>query len=101
MGLIPEIMTEEFARDMGAYFGYPQCCIDWFVQERVNKHPNFPPMTTQQEQVHKGNGFIPCPTCAEKVTHETIGSLVQGRKCSISYGNIDLATAVLLKLIGL
>jgi hypothetical protein len=55
--------------ECGRYFGYPECCIDYFVQEVIGKNT---PLTAQQKAVHGHRGFIPCPTCAQKVTHDTL-----------------------------
>lgn len=94
--------AEEIAyyTEMGRYFGYPDCCIQWFITDRVEKFPDYPPLTAQQEVVHGNNGFIPCPTCAEKVTAETIGTLIVNRQCSEPYGNISPIEGMLLKLFG-
>jgi hypothetical protein len=80
--------------DMGIFFGYPECCIKWFSEERTEKAlqknfkiSDFVPLTKQQEAVHNFHGFIPCPVCAEKVTSDTIGTLIQNRKCQIPYPN--------------
>lgn len=69
---------------LGKYLGYPECCIDWFVK-RAAEYPDFTPLTDKQEAVHGFNGFIPCPSCAEKVTKETIGALITDRRASTEY----------------
>jgi hypothetical protein len=85
--------------EWGRYFGYPECCIQWFVENRVDKFPDLPPLTPQQDAIHGNNGFIPCPTCAEKVTAKTIGILITNRVCPIPYSNISIQEAAMLKLI--
>lgn len=65
---------------MGRYYGYPQCCIDWFTSTPIGR-----PLTNQQELVHGNKGFIPCPSCAEKVNQSTIDSLIRNRSCPNAY----------------
>lgn len=64
----------------GKYLGYPECCILWFVKYAGILNP-------QQEKVHGNRGFIPCPSCAKKVTKNTIHTLIKNRKCPIPYPN--------------
>lgn len=67
---------------MGRYFGYPECCSDWFL----NRVISFVPLTEKQEQVHNGYGFIPCPLCAEKINNSfPITELIKNRICSTPY----------------
>lgn len=74
--------------ELGRHFGYPECCIDWFVNVRIrNVYRGF---TQQQESVHGYNGFIPCPACAEKVTKDTIHTLIKNRVCETPYPNDGL-----------
>lgn len=70
---------------MGRYYGYPQCCIDWFTGTSVGR-----PLTAKQSEVHGYNGFIPCPACAEKVTKDTIHTLIKNRVCETPYPNDGL-----------
>lgn len=77
---------DQITYERGKYFGYPDCCIKWFSEERIEKHPNtFTPLTPKQNEVHKYRGFIPCPACAEKVTPTTINTLIKDRKCPLPY----------------
>jgi hypothetical protein len=71
---------------MGRYFGYPECCIKWFSEKRIEVHPFMhEPLTPKQEAAHGFRGFIPCPECAEKVTHDTIHELIKNRVCNRAY----------------
>jgi hypothetical protein len=70
-------MTHHLKR--GEYFGYPSCCIDWFIANRTGDE--ITELTPQQEQVHGGTGFIPCPTCAKHVTRKTLPTLLRNRIC--------------------
>ncbi len=77
---------DRYTFEVGKHYGYPQCCIEWFIKERIEKHPmDMIPLTAKQSQVHGNNGFIPCPTCAETVTKETLHTLIKGRKCSTPF----------------
>lgn len=70
-------------RKMGKFFGYPQCCIDWFVEERASK---FTPLTTDQEKAIDNRGFIPCPECAKKVNNSfPLSNLIINRICNKPY----------------
>jgi hypothetical protein len=71
---------------MGVYFGYPSCCIQWFV-ENFGEPDEFIELNKRQESVHGGNGFIPCPKCAEKVTKKTISTLIRNRICDKKFPN--------------
>lgn len=77
---------DKITLERGRYFGYPECCIKWFSEERIEKHPlEMVPLTKQQQAVHGFRGFIPCPVCAEKVTHDTIRELIKNRVCATAY----------------
>lgn len=60
---------------MGVYFGYPDCCIEWFVTRKGSY------LTPKQHRAHLFRGFIPCPGCAEKIDYNTINSLITDRIC--------------------
>jgi hypothetical protein len=47
----------------GLYYGYPQCCIDNFIET----YQKIKPRTDAQEQVHLCTGFIPCHQHALKI----------------------------------
>lgn len=66
----------EYFIEMGRYFGYPSCCIAFFVNE-------FPFAAYKTLDVHENKGFIPCPDCAKKIQEgkETLSSLIKNRKC--------------------
>lgn len=68
----------------GIYFGYPKCCVDWFIRNRMN---NYIPLNKNQEAVHGNEGFIPCPKCAKKVNKDTIHTLIRNRVCKSPYPN--------------
>lgn len=77
---------DKITLERGKYFGYPECCIKWFSEERMEKHPaHHAPLTPMQEAAHGFRGFIPCPECAEKITHDTVHELIKDRKCPFEY----------------
>ncbi len=63
----------------GRHFGYPPCCIEWFIANRAGD--DITELNADQEQAHGGTGFIPCPTCAKHVTRETLQNLLTNRTC--------------------
>lgn len=71
---------------LGKYFGYPQCCIDWFVDYRMIEYSR---LTPAQDEIHGNQGFIPCPTCAEdlKRLEKPITDLIKVRICPVLYPN--------------
>jgi hypothetical protein len=90
---MPKILPQ-YIMNLGVYFGYPPCCIHWFIMNRSDSE-NLTPLTKQQEAVHGNEGFIPCPECASKVTAKTISTLIQNRKCKIPYpGNTAVTVAI-------
>lgn len=89
MPLINEV--QQAWRENGEFFGYPECCINWFI-ERGTKLYTISDMNklieaaevpkNQQNYIH---GFIPCPKCAEKVVPGREGELIKNRKCPTPY----------------
>lgn len=72
---------DKYTYEVGKYLGYPECCIKWFSEERIEKHPSeHIPLTQEQKAVHGYRGFIPCPDCAAKVTEETLPTLIKDRQ---------------------
>jgi len=65
---------------MGTYFGYPECCIEDFCTRDSEPTP-------LQEQVHDGTGFIPCPSCCNKILsgETTLEGLISNRRCKIPF----------------
>lgn len=80
---------DRYTFEVGKHYGYPECCIRWFSKERIEKHPlDFTPLTGKQEQLC-GTGFIPCPACAEKVTVDTLHTLITNRECTNPFPEDD------------
>ncbi len=51
----------------GRYYGYPECCIETFV-ELFNKHPR----SRERHFACKIVGYIPCASCADKILEGTV-----------------------------
>jgi len=70
---------------LGQYFGYPNCCIIDFCERGYT-------MTEEQEAVHSGTGFVPCPNCAGKILRgeATLEGLLLDRQCPMPFPNDDL-----------
>lgn len=68
----------------GEYYGYPKCCIDNFCT-------NFMDFEQVDNDIHKGTGFIPCPTCIEKIKNgsATLSSLIKNRKHPLPFPRDD------------
>lgn len=69
----------------GVFFGYPNCCSDWFVQRLTGEVPF--ELNETQLSVDDRAGFIPCPSCAQKIKdgETTHKELIQNRICSKPY----------------
>lgn len=72
----------------GRYFGYPECCIEWFIN-RIGYDVN-----EEQEAISNGNGFIACPACAKKVVTKEINftDLIKNRIHPEPYPYDDIKT---------
>ncbi len=81
----------EMMRITGIFFGYPKCCIDFFIERTraildsttKKEFIDAQYLTPAQQQFHAG--FIPCPECAETVDNKTIKNLIKNRICSLEY----------------
>jgi len=64
-------MNQGFAEN-GKYFGYPQCCIDYFITNS----------STERNPSWNKTGFIPCPNCLKTVNDvDGLARLIVGREC--------------------
>lgn len=52
----------------GKYFGYPECCTEAFIG-MVSRDES---PTEPQCQAGQHTGFIPCPTCTDKILKEEL-----------------------------
>ena len=64
---------------MGVYYGYPMCCMKAFC--------NFE--SDRDIAVHRCLGFLPCPSCADKVRAGaiTLEGLIKDRICNTPFPN--------------
>lgn len=82
------MMTPErelYLRDTGAYYGYPKCCVDSFIDRWKAcdlTGYEYNPLTPYQEAVHHNHGFVPCDTHARSIFEgmETLESILLDRK---------------------
>lgn len=65
----------------GLYFGYPQCCIQQFI----DRFPNC--STGLEAEVHQHFGFIPCDKHAQDIREgiSTLDSLIDERQCETPF----------------
>lgn len=73
-------------RTLGVYFGYPSCCIQYFLNRKDLEDESH----EQQLLYDKGitcQGFLPCVACARKILCEDIkiDDLIINRKCETPY----------------
>lgn len=72
-------------RSIGLYFGYPTCCIKYFVQNILCYGPNASSTKKSpsrvQRRVSKNTGFIPCSYCTWKILSKqtTLSGLITKR----------------------
>lgn len=82
--MISEIRNKTHFHTWGDYYGYPQCCIDEFVEDlKAGKSPG--------ERNLDGNysGFIPCRAHTTQVLNKDIklGDLIRNRTCDTEFPN--------------
>lgn len=65
----------EIWQNNGKYFGYPQCCIDFFIKRGIavlNGDFNSIKLSPEHENLSIKTGFIPCCLHAEKIINKEI-----------------------------
>jgi len=69
----------------GVFFGYPNCCIDFFLErsEKILSGDLGVKLAETQQGFNKG--FIPCKECSKTVKPGEEGNLVKNRVCSSPY----------------
>ena len=107
-----EMRKHQCDLDNGKYFGFPSCCIYYFIisqirwerivkklkkdnknmKEIVKSHRKYLFSERKNklwEHIHRSSGFIPCPKCSKKlyISGECISTLIHNRKCPISFKN--------------
>jgi hypothetical protein len=70
--------------EMGVYFGYPRCCINAYIHDRVNE------TSPRKRNIH-GNmtGFTPCQTHVNLINNGELKleELIQSRICKEGFPN--------------
>ncbi|MBD1389528.1 hypothetical protein IC617_08815 [Neiella sp. HB171785] len=79
---------------LGRAFGYPNCCVAWWIAGMDHRVPYSPEPLTDWENTQ----FVPCPKCREKFATDLIREIKQRRTVSelfpLASGNVrpeDLA----------
>jgi hypothetical protein len=73
-----EMYTESWkkrVRELGEYLGFPDCCIDEFVNRRGHPGP----------RKLLGTGYVPCASCNNKTEHELVDQIDLNRKCPVPF----------------
>ena len=76
---------------MGMFYGYPDCCINWFIK-RARTIDKVVKNSLSKEEIIKASelpnnqkdfkfGFIPCPDCAKITKPGEEGLLIKDRIC--------------------
>jgi hypothetical protein len=68
-------------RQLGKRLGYPECCVEAFVERNMDID-NWVPPSRIQLRIGNETGFIPCSYCAWKVLSKqcNIEDLIKNRK---------------------
>jgi len=69
-------------RDVGKFYGYPDCCINSFCERKF-----IGDISEEQRMVHNGSGFIPCKNHSMEIIAGKIKieSLIQNRECQFPF----------------
>jgi hypothetical protein len=78
-------MNTQYYKRVGTYYGYPECCIEFFIQnmfyvEKRNK-------AQKNIKASGETGFIPCTKHAKQILNKsiTIQDILQNRKCETEF----------------
>ena len=81
---IDDTLYSEYMK--GLYFGYPTCCIEYFLTyydfDRSNKNQQYAKSCIKAGQ---GTGFIPCPSHCKEIRNgiTRIEDCINNRRCEI------------------
>lgn len=64
----------------GKYFGFPDCCIDYFMVNAGNWDLRYSEGFPLQ-----GTGYVPCPCCLNKSEQELINTINSKRFCPTEF----------------
>ncbi len=89
MGLSDKIKTDiknaiYYCFMLGLYYGYPVCCIEYFVYylnyDNTNKNQKYKPLCLK---ISNSSGFIPCPIHAKEINKglAKIEYCINSRRC--------------------
>lgn len=69
---------------LGVFFGYPNCCIQATL---VRYESGDYRISADQEKVHNGHGFVPCPHCTRQILEgkTTLEGLIKNRVSSLPF----------------
>ena len=63
---------------LGRCFGYPECCIDFFI---TNKKPSWlKDLPWYEKRTLKLNGYVPCEKCSKLSRQELVDDIDSRRK---------------------
>lgn len=66
-------------QEKGRYFGYPKCCIEYFMESKEKVNKSYIP--------NNHTGFLPCKKCADKVLNKGLKmeDLLVNRECETKF----------------
>lgn len=76
---------EDELRQIGEYYGYPECCVSHFVKMVGNPSWNNYVYGSWAE----GTGYIPCPECLERPKRDVIKAISDNRRQRTRFPNGD------------
>lgn len=76
-------------RKLGVYYGYPECCIDFFMKTMFDKQ--LQKNAKKNIRASNGTGFIPCTKHAHKILKKEIKlqDILRNRDCEATFPNDD------------
>lgn len=74
-------------RAVGKYYGYPECCIEFFMTIMVNRELGKKAQINRM--VSNDTGFIPCTNHARQILKKkmTLEDILQNRQCETKFPN--------------
>lgn len=88
LGTVNQEIQEHYnkLKELGLYFGYPECCVDFFSKAVIDlfNGQGKPPaqyLDGFDGSQLDGTGYIPCPDCFKKPHDELIEYIKAHRQC--------------------
>lgn len=74
-------------RKVGIYFGYPKCCIEFYMKSIFDK--NMQNEVQQSMEVSNETGFIPCTKHTQQILKKetTLHDILCNRQCETTFPN--------------